>query len=65
MERNNDKYNDEKKYRKVVEYIDGFKVTNIYPILTKEEHEKRKQEILLKLYYGFNKGDINEKWISI
>lgn len=41
-------------YRETVEYIDGYKIVNKYPILTKEENEKRKEEILLKLYYEFN-----------
>jgi hypothetical protein len=45
------------KYREEVEYIDGYKVTNIYPILTKEEKQKREEEILLKLYYSFTKDN--------
>jgi len=48
--------NREIEYRKVIEYIDGCKITNLYPILTKEENEQRKKEILTKLYYGFTKN---------
>jgi len=47
----------EPQYRKTIEYIDGWKITNIYPILTKEENEKRKEEILTKLYYEFTKNN--------
>ena len=46
---------EETKYRKTTEYIDGWEITNIYPILTKEENEKRKEEILTKIYYEFTK----------
>lgn len=41
------------KYREVIEYDDGYRIINKYPILTKEENEKRKEEILTKLYYQF------------
>jgi len=44
---------EEIKYREVIEYDDGYKIINQYPILTKEENEQRKEEILTKLYYEF------------
>jgi hypothetical protein len=40
-------------YRETTKYSDNYKITNIYPILTKEENEKKKEEILTKLYYEF------------
>lgn len=40
-------------YRETTKYRDNYKITNIYPILTKEENEKKKEEILTKLYYEF------------
>ncbi len=46
----------EVKYREVIEYEDGYKIINKYPILTKEENERRKEEILTKLYYEFTEN---------
>ena len=51
---------EEIKYREVIEYDDGYRIINQYPILTKEENERRKEEILTKLYYEFTK--INDTW---
>ena len=41
-------------YRETVIYKNGYKIVNMYPILTKEENEKRKEEILLSLNRHFN-----------
>lgn len=44
-------------YREVVEYINGWKVTNVYPIFTQEEKEEREKDRLIRLYYIFTKDD--------
>lgn len=45
-------------YKEVVEYINGWKVTNMYPIMTEEEKEKKEKELLTKLYYVFTSNNI-------
>ncbi|MCK9310006.1 MAG: hypothetical protein M0P99_07015 [Candidatus Cloacimonetes bacterium] len=46
---------EEIKYREVIEYDNGYRIINKYPIITKEENKRRKEEILTKLYHEFTK----------
>lgn len=50
-------HNQTNNYREVVEYINGWKVTNIYPIMTDEEKDKKEKELLTKLYYIFTNNN--------
>lgn len=49
--------NDNAQRREVVKYINGYKVTNTYPILTKEEKEQRENDVLIRLYRYFSKEE--------
>lgn len=44
----------EEKFKTKVEYVDGWKIVDTYPIMTTEEQEKFQDEIMISLHKIFS-----------